>query len=43
MVKKYSVGLDGREYVFYICGERELMGHHGLINDEIQSKFRFND
>lgn len=34
LVKKYSVGYQGREYVFYLSGEREILGHHGLMNNE---------
>jgi len=33
-VKKFTTGYEGREYMFYISGERELLGYHGLLNDE---------
>jgi CRP-like cAMP-binding protein len=33
-VKRFTTGFEGREYMFYISGERELLGHHGLLNDE---------
>lgn len=33
-VKKYTNGFEGREYVFYISGEREIIGHHGILSSE---------
>lgn len=33
-VKLTCNGYEGREYIFYISGEQELTGHHGLINEE---------
>lgn len=33
-VKNYTRGYEGREYLFYISGEREIIGHHGLLNGE---------
>jgi CRP-like cAMP-binding protein len=33
-IRNFSVGYEGREYTFYISGERELIGHHSLISDE---------
>lgn len=34
LVKKFSHGFDGREYVFYLSAERELIGHQGLLSEE---------
>ena len=33
-VKKYASGYEGRDFVFYISGEGELIGHHAVISDE---------
>lgn len=33
-VKKYTNGFEGREYVFYISVEREIIGHHGILSNE---------
>lgn len=32
--KKYTSGYQGREYLFYVSSERELLGHHGMLNNE---------
>jgi len=34
MVKKYSMGFEGKEHIFYLCNEGELLGYHALLSDE---------
>ena len=33
-VKKFATGYDGKEHIYYICGERELLGYHPMLCDE---------
>jgi CRP-like cAMP-binding protein len=33
-VKKYKSTSDGREQIFYICNQGELMGYHALLSQE---------
>jgi CRP-like cAMP-binding protein len=33
-VKKYKTGVDGKEQIFYICKEDEVMGYHALLSEE---------
>jgi CRP-like cAMP-binding protein len=34
MVKKYTLGFEGREHIFYLCNEGELLGYHALLSNE---------
>jgi len=36
-VKKYSTGIDGKEHIFYLAKEGEIIGHHELIAEETYS------
>ncbi len=33
-VKKYSTGLNGKEHIFYLAKENEIVGHHCLLSKE---------
>ena len=33
-IKKFTKGYEGREHIFYICKEQELLGYHALISGE---------
>ncbi len=33
MVKKYKNTIKGREQIFYLCGEGELLGYHALLSE----------
>ena len=33
-VKKYASGHDGRQHIFYLCHEKELLGYHALLCNE---------
>jgi CRP-like cAMP-binding protein len=33
-IKKFKVDKDGREFIIYICGKGELLGHTALLCDE---------
>jgi len=33
-VKKYAMGLDGKEHIFYLAKEGEIIGHHELMSKE---------
>ncbi len=33
-VKKYKTDKEGREQIFYVCREGELLGYHALISEE---------
>ncbi|MBO9701960.1 MAG: Crp/Fnr family transcriptional regulator [Sporocytophaga sp.] len=36
-VKKYKTGIDGKEQIFYVCKEKELIGYHALLSEEYYS------
>jgi len=36
-VKKYALGLDGKEHIFYLAKENQIIGHHELISKETYS------
>src|ERR1043165_8469088 len=33
-VKKYKTTTDGREQIFYVCNQGELMGYHAMLSEE---------
>ena len=33
-IKKFTKGYEGKEHIFYICKERELLGYHSLLSEE---------
>lgn len=33
-VKKYTIGDDGRQHIFYICSANEALGYHSLLSEE---------
>lgn len=33
-VKKYAIGLNGKEHIFYLAGENRILGHHSVLCDE---------
>jgi CRP-like cAMP-binding protein len=33
-VKKYKTGVDGKEQIFYVCKQDEVMGYHALLSEE---------
>jgi len=34
MVKKYTLGTQGNEHIFYLCKAHELLGYHALLSEE---------
>lgn len=36
-IKKFKTGADGKEQIFYICKEGEILGYHALISEECYS------
>ncbi|WP_298319769.1 Crp/Fnr family transcriptional regulator [uncultured Aquimarina sp.] len=36
-IKKYATGLNGKEHIFYLAKEGEIIGHHELISEETYS------
>ncbi|KZS39792.1 hypothetical protein AWE51_09075 [Aquimarina aggregata] len=36
-IKKYATGLEGREHIFYLAKENDIIGHHELISKEAHS------
>ncbi len=33
-VKKYTIGNDGKQHIFYICNSGEALGYHSLLSEE---------
>lgn len=33
-VKKYTIGDDGKQHIFYICNSGEALGYHSLLGEE---------
>lgn len=38
-VKKYTLGDDGKQHIFYVCKKGEVLGHHALLSGEPYSDF----
>lgn len=36
-IKKYATGLKGKEHIFYLIKENEILGHHNLLCKEVYS------
>jgi len=36
-IKKFKTGVDGKEQIFYICKEGEILGYHALLSEECYS------
>ncbi|WP_024773141.1 Crp/Fnr family transcriptional regulator [Aquimarina macrocephali] len=36
-IKKYATGLNGKEHIFYLIRENEILGHHNLLCKEVYS------
>jgi len=36
-IKKYALGFDGKEHIFYLAKENQIIGHHELISKETYS------
>ncbi len=36
-IKKYNSGIEGKQHIFYLVKEKELLGHHALISGEPHS------
>ena len=36
-IKKYTTGIGGKEHIFYLAKESEILGHHSLISEEPHS------
>ncbi|MFH1319192.1 MAG: Crp/Fnr family transcriptional regulator [Bacteroidota bacterium] len=38
-VKKYTIGSDGKQHIFYICSSGEVLGYHALLSEETYPDF----
>ncbi len=36
-IKKYNCGIEGKQHIFYLVKENEILGHHSLISREPHS------